>query len=335
MNADPNASARTFWNRVEALFNDALDLDPPARAQWLDEQCGDDRALRAEVQSLLDAYARATAFLPQAMTSAASPDSLPAGLHEGDVAGAFRLVRRLAAGGMGTVYLAERVEGGFAQSVAVKVIAAPVVHEDAARRFRTERQILASLSHPYIVSLLDGGVTPRGEAYLVMELVEGEPITTYCRERGLDLRARLRALPAGVRCRPLRARALRRPSRPQARERARDDRRRAEGARLRRRQARRGPMVGRQGPDRSRARAADARLREPRAAARSADYDGLGRVCPRCRPLRAAGRRAPVRDRRQAARRGDEDRGRRETRSGRATRARRRGTGPRTTGAAR
>ena len=190
MNPDANASAREFWDRVEALFSDALELDAAGRARLLDQRCGDDGAVRAEVQSLLDAYARATAFMPPAAATA-DPDQLPAGLREGDTAGAFRLVRRIASGGMGTVYLAERVEGGFTQSVAVKVIAAPVVHEDAARRFRTERQILASLRHPYIVSLVDGGVTPRGEAYLVMELVEGVPITAFCREHGLDLRARL------------------------------------------------------------------------------------------------------------------------------------------------
>jgi serine/threonine-protein kinase len=191
MNAPPNASTRAFWNRVEALFNDALELDPAARARLLDEQCGDEGALRTEVQSLLDAHARAIAFLPQAAVPADTPDPLPAGLGEGDAVGVFRLVKRIASGGMGTVYLAERVEGGFTQSVAIKVIAAPVINEDAARRFRTERQILASLRHPYIVSLVDGGVTPRGEAYLVMELVEGIPITTYCREHGLNLRARL------------------------------------------------------------------------------------------------------------------------------------------------
>jgi eukaryotic-like serine/threonine-protein kinase len=190
MSLDANASTRAFWNRVEALFTDALDLGAAERAGLLDEQGGDDDAVRAEVQSLLDAYARATAFMPPA-TASAEPDRLPARLHEGDTAGAFRLVRRIASGGMGTVYLAERMEGGFTQSVAVKVIAAAVAHEDAARRFRIERQILASLRHPYIVSLVDGGVTPRGEAYLVMELVEGVPITTYCREHGLDVRARL------------------------------------------------------------------------------------------------------------------------------------------------
>jgi serine/threonine protein kinase/Tfp pilus assembly protein PilF len=190
MNAHSDASTRAFWDRVEALFGDALELDPAERARLLDERCADDASVRAEVQSLLDAYTRATAFMPQASSpGAAAP--IPAGLREGDIVGAFRLVKRIASGGMGTVYLAERVEGGFAQSVAIKVIAAPIIHDDAARRFRTERQILASLQHPYIVSLVDGGVTPRGEAYLVMEFVDGVPVTSYCRERGLDLRARL------------------------------------------------------------------------------------------------------------------------------------------------
>ena len=192
MNAQSDKSARAFWDRVEALFNDALELDPSARARLLDERCADAASVRAEVQSLLDAYVRATAFMPHAAASpAAATELLPAGLREGDQVAAFRLVKQIASGGMGTVYLADRVEGGFTQSVAIKVIAAPVVHEDAARRFRTERQILASLRHPYIVSLVDGGVTPRGEAYLVMELVDGAPITAYCREHGLDLRARL------------------------------------------------------------------------------------------------------------------------------------------------
>jgi serine/threonine-protein kinase len=177
-------SPRAFWERVEAIFNDALELDSIGRDRLLAERCGDDEAMRAEVRSLLDAYARATAFMPQA---AASPARAPlptfVGVRDGDTVGAFRLVRPIASGGMGTVYLAERVEGGFTQSVAVKVIAAPMIREEAARRFRTERQILASLRHPYIVSLIDGGVTSHGEAYLVMELVDGVPITAYCRVR--------------------------------------------------------------------------------------------------------------------------------------------------------
>ena len=109
----------------------------------------------------------------------------------GSTIGPFQLVANIGAGGMGTIYLAERADGGFAQRVAVKIIATPVSHAGAARRFRAERQILASLRHPHIVSLMDGGVTPDGHAYLVMEYVDGVPIATYCAEHALSLTDRL------------------------------------------------------------------------------------------------------------------------------------------------
>src|SRR3954468_21627639 len=139
MNAHSDAPAQRFWDRVEALFNDALELDPLERARLLDDRCGADPSVRAEVQSLLDAHARAAAFMPLRAGSPAVEPPIPAGLREGDLVGAFRLVKRIASGGMGTVFLAERAEGGFAQSVAIKVIAAPLVTDQAARRFRTER----------------------------------------------------------------------------------------------------------------------------------------------------------------------------------------------------
>jgi serine/threonine-protein kinase len=181
-----------FWDEVEGIFSDALALDPPVRAGLLATRCGDRADLRAEVQSLLEAHDRATAFMGRATLASDAPtDFFSTGVHAGDTVGAFRLVSRIATGGMGTVYLGERVAGDFTQRVAIKVIAAPLTREADARRFRTERQILASIRHPYIVSLIDGGVTPRGEAFLVMELVDGVPITQYCRERGLALQARL------------------------------------------------------------------------------------------------------------------------------------------------
>src|SRR5207247_9623852 len=95
------------------------------------------------------------------------------------VVGSFTLVEMIGAGGMGTVYRAERVDGDFSQRVAVKIISTAVSHAAAARRFRAERQILATLSHPHIVGLLDGGVTPDGYAYLVMEFVDGRRIDGY------------------------------------------------------------------------------------------------------------------------------------------------------------
>jgi tetratricopeptide (TPR) repeat protein len=187
------APVREFWNAVAGVFADAIELDGPERDALLAARCDGRPALRAEVESLLAAHARAAPFMRDPTLRHVPPDEDAAPrLGEGDLVGPFRLVERMASGGMGTVYRAERVEGGFTQQVAVKLIAAPMTHDTAARRFRAERQILASLQHPNIVTLIDGGVTPRGEAYLVMEYIDGAPITTYCRERALDLAGRLR-----------------------------------------------------------------------------------------------------------------------------------------------
>src|SRR6478735_4328701 len=112
-------------------------------------------------------------------------------LEEGDRLGAWRLVRRLAKGGMGAVYLAERADGHFEQRAAIKLIRG-VPSADMLVHFTRERQILATFQHPNIARLLDGGATPAGQPYLVMEYVEGEPIDTYCKAHALSLDARLR-----------------------------------------------------------------------------------------------------------------------------------------------
>jgi serine/threonine-protein kinase len=112
-------------------------------------------------------------------------------LDTGDRVGAWRLVRRLAHGGMGAVYLAERADGHFEQRAAIKLIRG-VPNAEMLAHFTRERQILATLQHPNIARLLDGGATPGGQPYLVMEYVEGEPIDAYCADRKLALDARLR-----------------------------------------------------------------------------------------------------------------------------------------------
>ncbi|MEN8160852.1 MAG: serine/threonine-protein kinase, partial [Myxococcota bacterium] len=94
--------------------------------------------------------------------------------------------------GMGTVYLAERADGSFERLAAIKLLRRGLDTEDILARFRAERQILADLEHPNIARLLDGGSTARGRPYLVMEYVEGAPITDYCEREGLDIEARLR-----------------------------------------------------------------------------------------------------------------------------------------------
>jgi serine/threonine-protein kinase len=112
-------------------------------------------------------------------------------LGEGDRLGAWRLVKKLAQGGMGAVYLAERADGHFEQQAAIKLIRGRP-NEEMLQHFARERQILATLQHPNIARLLDGGATPGGQPYLVMEYVEGEPIDAYCADRALALDARLR-----------------------------------------------------------------------------------------------------------------------------------------------
>jgi non-specific serine/threonine protein kinase/serine/threonine-protein kinase len=180
-----------FWDRAQALFADAMELRPDERARFLDERCGDDAGLRAEVESLIEAEAGSDGFLAvKTRSNHREPDVLSRD-DVGAVIGHFRITDKIGEGGMGVVYRAERVDD-FSQRVAIKMIDAPMRNAEASRRFRVERQILANLQHPHIVGLLDGGVTSDGRAYLVMEHVDGAPITRYCAERTLALRERLR-----------------------------------------------------------------------------------------------------------------------------------------------
>jgi eukaryotic-like serine/threonine-protein kinase len=198
-----NRNSLGYWTDVERIFSSVVDLGDQANAA-LDTLCAGRPDLRAEVESLLAAQGRASGFLAtttrdpfaedahalSALASAPEIDRDPAA-RRGQRVGAFTLGELIATGGMGGVYRAERTEGDFTQHVAIKLIAAPMGHPEAARRFRAERQILAALHHPHIVALLDGGITPAGEAYLVMEYVDGEPLSAYCEKRALPLRARL------------------------------------------------------------------------------------------------------------------------------------------------
>ncbi len=187
--------------RIDVLFEAALDLGPEARAAFLDRECAGDPELRATVARLLERSQEAADFLEPGWVAARPElaDELAAGADaaQGDPlvgrrVGPYRVLRVLGRGGSGTVYHAERVDGHFRQQVALKVLRRGLDTEDVLARFRTERQILASLVHPNIARLLDGGATDDGRPYLVMERVDGIPITDYCRERELPLSDRLR-----------------------------------------------------------------------------------------------------------------------------------------------
>lgn len=186
-------AARDYWDRVEEVFAAALTAGDSARTAVLDARCGAQVELRAEVEALLAAHARAGDFItPYTFVGAGPAAAVESGLQPGTRIGAFKVIERIAHGGMGDVYRAERVEGEFTQQVAIKLIAAKLHGAEAHRRFRAERQILASLQHPNIVTLVDGGVTADGQPFFVMEYVDGLPITELCRRHRTPLEPRLR-----------------------------------------------------------------------------------------------------------------------------------------------
>lgn len=175
---------------AQDLFEAVLGADEHQREEILNERTRDDPDLRRQVEDLLRAHARAEQFLE---TPAARID--PAAADDADVGrliGAYRLIDRLGTGGMGTVYLAERADAEYEKRVAIKLIKRGMDTDDILRRFRTERQVLATLDHPNIARLLDGGATDDGRPYLVMELVQGEPINEHCDRLDLSIDDRLR-----------------------------------------------------------------------------------------------------------------------------------------------
>ncbi|HET6546440.1 MAG TPA: serine/threonine-protein kinase [Rhodanobacteraceae bacterium] len=176
--------------RADELFDQVIEIAADQRAAWLRGACGDNGALRTEVERMLRIDAKASDFLESPPTLITDSSSAARGSAQPRQFGPWRVLRSLGAGGMGEVWLAERSDGEFEQRVAIKQLAYPT--PGLLQRFRRERQILAGLEHPNIARLLDGGVDADGAPYLVMEYVEGVPVTEYARRHALDLRGRLR-----------------------------------------------------------------------------------------------------------------------------------------------
>ena len=177
------------WQRIQALFESALDKPEDQRAGWLEQACADDPTLIGDVEAMLGAD---TAGDEVAARVARSVEQELSGLNlqPGQRVGAWTVEDLLARGGMGSVYRARRSDRAYEQSAVIKVVALPL-NEELHERFRRERQILADLSHPYIARLLDGGTLPGGEPYLVMEYVRGWDIATWCDRQQLRLTDRL------------------------------------------------------------------------------------------------------------------------------------------------
>lgn len=185
----PRRPARDSWAQVSALLDEAMELPPADRAAWVRALTGVSPAVVEAVEAWLTEYdeMQSTGFLEE--RAAARPVETPgAGL----AVGAFRLVEPIGRGGMGTVWLARRHDGAFAQRAAVKLLNTALLGADASAQFAREAGILGRLSHPQIAHLLDAGLTAAGTPFLVLEYVAGEHIDRHCDARRLDVRARLR-----------------------------------------------------------------------------------------------------------------------------------------------
>src|SRR5215472_6185502 len=179
------------WEHVQSLFLEVLDLPPEERGALLDASCAGDLELRREVESLIAHDGTDEQLITDALRDT-TQSLFDAESVAGARLGAWRVLCEIGQGGMGTVYLACRDDDQFRKHVAIKVVAHGMDTADMLDRFRHERQILARLDHPYIARLIDGGNTPEGKPFLVMEYVEGRPIDAYCSEQKLDVTGLLR-----------------------------------------------------------------------------------------------------------------------------------------------
>lgn len=181
------------WQRVREILDQAIEKDASERSRYLDQACNGDSELRSEVESLLRSHDDAgSVFLKNpAADLKTAVAAAPAHSRIGRRIGAYEIVEEIGHGGMGEVYRAVRADGQFEQHVAIKLVRAGMDAPTILERFRNERQILASLDHANIARLYDGGNTPDGVPYLVMELIEGTPIDDYCAKSRLGIPERL------------------------------------------------------------------------------------------------------------------------------------------------
>lgn len=180
------------WKIVKELLHEVLPLDAANRKKFLDDS-GINNEVRTEVESLL-AFEEESEDLMHLSAVEFSKDFFDEENQSaliGQSIGVYRIVRELGYGGMGAVYLAERIDGKFEQKVALKLLKREMNTSALRRRFQQEREILASLEHPNIARLLDAGTTDDKVPFLAMEYIEGLPIDDYCNKQNLDLNGRL------------------------------------------------------------------------------------------------------------------------------------------------
>ena len=182
------------WQKVRALFESACEMEPTERERVLSEACAIDPDLREEVESILAGDETAPPFF-EAPAAHLFPDLLDEGQFAslvGERIGQYKLVKYIASGGMGRVYQAVSSDRPKDTKVAIKLIKRWMVTAKTRRHFRIEREALEKLDHPNIAKLLESGITHNGHPFLVMEYVEGQPISRYCDTQKLSTHRRLR-----------------------------------------------------------------------------------------------------------------------------------------------
>ena len=183
------------WQQIQYLFDAAAAMPAAQREAFLTEKCGGDVELIREVNALLenDQGDDATDRFANAIGNEQTNLGISKGNESwrGEKLGVYTIIDKIAEGGMGAVYLAERHDEAYEQKVAIKLISKADMSGELQRRFIAERQILANLHHPHIASLIDGGTSKSGTPYLVMEYVSGESIDEYCDRHRLTLDERV------------------------------------------------------------------------------------------------------------------------------------------------
>lgn len=178
--------------RVKALFADALELPSTERLAFVEQNCKGDQVLANEVISLLEAADSTRNLIEEYRIDVRSQLVENGNNSVGLRFGNYEIVREIGHGGMGTVFLAKRADGEFEQTVALKLVRQSIADSAIIERFRQERQILATLGHPNIAALLDGGISDKGEPFIAMEYVEGLPLNEYAESTRLSVADKLR-----------------------------------------------------------------------------------------------------------------------------------------------
>ena len=193
---------KEFWQIVTFILDRVLELEPEEQLQFIERECKHDPELKKQVVSFLKSINKSEGLweklldsnraLVNELTSSGTALKEITKDFAPDQIGPYKINRLLARGGMGDVYLAERSDGQFHRSVAIKILRSELTHDNLEQRFLYEREILSSLEHPNIARLYDGGLTTDGRPYLVMEYVDGKPISSFCSQHNCSLENKLK-----------------------------------------------------------------------------------------------------------------------------------------------